>query len=269
MNRSFASAVYEGVVTHHRRTPHAHAFQYRMAQVYLDLEEIDTVFRDRWLWSVDHRNLAEWRRSDYLGPANTSLAQAVRQRIHDSTGMAAAGPIRMLTHLRYAGYVFNPVTFYYCYATDGTTLEHVVAEITNTPWGDRHAYVLAATQATHRDGLLEWTFDKSFHVSPFMGMARQYAWRFNTPGDDLRIHMKVSDGAAREFDAALSLRRQPLSGRSLARVLWRYPLMTWQVTSAIHWQALRLWWKRNPVHDHPGNRGRGAAPWSGSTGDHV
>ena len=246
-----ASAVYEGIVTHRRHLPRAHAFRYRMAQLYLDLDEIDEVFRGRWLWSARGRNLAEWRRTDYLDPSVPSLAEAVRRRLRQATARDAHGPVRMLTHLRYGGHVFNPVTFYYCYAEDGATLDGIVAEITNTPWRERHAYVLDAQTAERRGRALGWTFDKIFHVSPFMAMEREYEWRFTPPADDLRVHMKVRDGATHEFDATLDLRRRPLDGAALARVLWRYPLMTMQVIGAIHWQALRLWLKRTPVHDHP------------------
>ena len=129
---ALASAVYEGVVTHRRHAPRAHAFRYRMAQLLLDLDEIEAVFRHHPLWSANRRNLAEWRRDDYLGPTEVPLAEAVRERVCSDTGIALSGPIRMLAHPRYAGYVFNPVTFYYCYESDGITLACIVAEITNT-----------------------------------------------------------------------------------------------------------------------------------------
>lgn len=246
-----ASAVYEGVVTHSRHAPHAHAFSYRMAQLYLDLDEVDEVFRGRWLWSAGRRNVAEWRRADYMAPADLPLADVVRGRVQAHTGETPAGPIRLLTHLRYAGLVFNPVSFYYCYESDGSTLHSIVAEITNTPWRERHAYVLPVADARTEGRMLRWKFDKRFHVSPFMPMARGYDWRFTPPAQDLRVHMKVMAGGKSEFDATLALRRRPLDGAALARVLWRYPLMTAQVIGAIHWQALRLWLKGNPVHDHP------------------
>lgn len=246
-----ASAVYEGVVRHRRLAPRAHAFGYRMAQLYLDLDEVDHLFTGRWLWSSKHRNLAQFRRADYLGPPELSLAEAVRRRVETVTGRRPAGPIRMLSHLRYGGFVFNPVTFYYCFAADGVSLNCIVAEITNTPWKERHAYVLPVDAATPRGRARQWSFAKAFHVSPFIPMTRDYAWRFTTPGKDLHVHMEVLRDGRRELDATLALRRRPLNGASLARVLWRYPLMTAQVVGAIHWQALRLWLKRNPIHDHP------------------
>ena len=251
MNTTLSSAVYEGTVRHRRHAPHPHAFRYRMAQLYLDLDEIDGLFDRRWLWSANRRNLAEFRRSDYLGDPAMPLAEAVRERAAAVLGRRPQGPIRLLAHLRYGGLAFNPVSFYYCYAADGIALDCIVAEITNTPWKDRHAYVLPVEAAETRGRAWSWSFAKRFHVSPFIGMERDYGWRFTAPGKDLHVHMDVMRDGEREFDATLHLRHRPLDAGSLRRVLWRYPLMTAQVVGAIHWQALRLWLKRNPVYDHP------------------
>ncbi len=184
------------------------------------------------------------------------LADAVRDCVARATGERPAGPIRLLTHLRYGGHSFNPVSFYYCYGADGLSLDCIVAEITNTPWHERHAYVLAASGAQPRGPALQWSFDKAFHVSPFIPMDRTYQWQLSKPDRTLGVRMGVMRAGELEFDASLMLRRRTLDGAALARVLLRFPLMTTQVVAAIYWNALRLWLKGTPVYAHPSTASR-------------
>jgi uncharacterized protein len=250
------SALYIGKLRHRRLVPSPHAFSYAVYMVWLDLAELDTVFRGRWFWSTKRRALAWFRRADYLGDATISLDEAVRIRVAQSLGTRPAGPIRMLSQLRNFGHCFNPVTFYYCYDASGKNVQTIVAEITNTPWRERHSYVLPALQAVpHANGApattMQFDLVKQFHVSPFMPLELGYRWRFNAPGDRLAVHMENLRGSERIFDATLDLARRPITTGSLAFVLLRFPLSTVRVLVAIHWQALKLWLKRVPVHGHP------------------
>ena len=244
------SCIYEGRVSHTRRTPVAHAFRYRLFMLYLDLAELPRVFAGRWLWSAKRPALARFRRADYLGDPRVSLDESVRRLVEQSTGRRPQGPIRLLTHLRYFGYGFNPVSFYYCFDATGAAVETVVAEVHNTPWNERHCYVLDAggMPATR------FTTDKALHVSPFMPMEASYDWAISAPAERLTVAMRCTSVGEQLFTAALALRRREISGGALAAMLARFPFMTLQVVTAIYWQALRLWWRGCPTHIHPSKR---------------
>src|SRR5579871_5633581 len=249
------SALYSDRLRHRRFAPAAHAFQYRVCLVWLDLAELDEVFRRRWLWSVRRPAIAWLRRADYLGDPAVPLEAAVRDRVAADTGRRPAGPIRLLTHLRTLGHCFNPVSFYYCYDASGERVETIVAEITNTPWSERHAYVLPAGESDAAGSpRLRFRFRKAFHVSPFMPMDLDYDWSFSVPGERLAVHMANRRAGDTVFDATLALQRREITGASLAGALVRYPFGTLRVVGAIYWQALRLWLKRVPFHVHPAKR---------------
>jgi len=240
-----ASAIYTGTVSHARRVPRSHAFSYRMYMLYLDLDELPGL------------GVGGFSRSDFLGDPSRDLATEVRDRVEAELGFRPEGPVRLLTHLRSLGYVFNPVSFYFCFDAGGENLRAVVAEITNTPWKERHAYVLPAGP----DGASA-SFDKQFHVSPFFPMEQTYEWTLGAPGERLGVTMVNREKGAEVFRAGLALRRTGWSPGALRRATLLQPLMAWKVHAAIYWQALRLWVKGTPFHVHPGKRAATAAPRS-------
>jgi DUF1365 family protein len=248
------SAVYEGTVRHRRFEPVKNEFKYSLYMMYLDLDELPEVFRGCTFWSVDRFNMAYFRRKDYLGSSETSLDESVCSLVEERTGRRPQGPIRILTHLRYFGHCYNPVSFYYCYDKKDQNVDTIIAEITNTPWRERHCYVLSPEMNEHSGQWKRYRFAKNFHVSPFIDMNVNYDWRFSKPGKRIQVHMEDFVGDSKIFDATLSLKRKPINKSNLSRVLMRYPLMTVQVLAKIHWQAFRLWRKGAPFYVHPQKR---------------
>ncbi len=237
------SCIYVGSLSHRRRAPVDHAFEYPLFMMYLDLDELPSLFDRNPLWSAKRPTLAWFRRADHLGSNDVPLGDAVRALVESRLHRRVEGPIRLLTHLRYLGYGFNPVSFFYCYDAAGEHVDAIVAEINNTPWGEQHCYVV--------EGLRRDSFEKQFHVSPFMDMQQRYNWRFSTPADTLAVHMENHTADGKIFDATLRLRREPITARSLNTKLVTYPLMTAQVVAGIYWQAFKLWWKKCPYVAHP------------------
>ncbi len=251
------SCLYVGHVQHRRYAPKRNDFRYRVYMTFIDLDELPTLFDRFWLWSARQPAIAWFRRKDFHGLSTQSLSDSVRDTVFQHTGHRPTGPIRLLTHLRYFGYSFNPVSFYYVYDAADTQVETIVAEITNTPWKQRHCYVLSTkhqvmTESTNQaHNLWQWHFDKQFHVSPFMPMNMRYQWRFSAPRHVLHVHMENWQDESKCFDATLALCRQTITSRSLARALLSVPLISLKVTALIYWQAVKLFLKGVPVYTHP------------------
>lgn len=249
------SAIYYGHVRHRRFEAREHEFRYRIALAYLDLDELPTLLNGQLLAS--RPGPARFRRRHYLGDEHVPLADAVRDVVADRVGVRPSGPVRVLTNLSSFGHCFNPVSFYYC--LDGSAeqgVDAVVAEVTNTPWGERHAYVLVragedCSPVQTASAVLAGNSTKALHVSPFMGMDQRYEWRVSAPGETLSVHITSSRNGDIAFDATLSLHRRELTNATLARMSARYPASALRMLALIYAQALRLKLKGVPVHPHP------------------
>jgi DUF1365 family protein len=241
-----------GTIRHRRFGPRPNRFSYRIYLSYIDLDELPALFDRYWLWSARRPAFVWFRREDYLGDPAQPLATAVRDLVECRTGVRPRGPIRLLTHLRHFGYTFNPVSFYYVFDEADARVETVIAEITNTPWDERHAYVLPLAGSERLGARVRrWQFDKQFHVSPFLPMDMRYDWRLSEPGASLHVHMENWRGGTMLFDSTLVLRRKALTSATLAQSLVAFPLITAKVSAMIYWQALKLLAKRTPFYTHP------------------
>lgn len=219
--------------------------------VYIDLKSIEEEMKKSWICSVDRPAIISFRREDYHGDKNIELDKAVRKTILDRTGKKLEGPIRLLTHLRYFGYCFNPVSFYYCFDEKDSEVDLIMAEVTNTPWDERHSYIIHNRLSRNKKILLTAELDKLLHVSPFWGMDHKYEWVFGQPSNKLFVNMKNFKQGSKVFDATLYMTRYKFNVLGLLKQLCRFPFITLVVVLRIHWQAFKLWLKKAPFHIHP------------------
>lgn len=238
-----------GWVRHRRHSPRAHAFRYRLCMPLLDLDEAPEVVESNRWWGWNRRAPVSVRREDYLEPADRPLRDAVLDAYEQQRGERPCGRVEMLANPRYFGYCFNPIALYFLHDEDDT-LVGVLAEVRNTPWGENTAYAMPVPRGErswkHRNA-------KAMHVSPFLPMDMEYRWKCSRDERALTVHIENHRNGERVFDATLHLNLAPMSRNNMTAALLRYPLMTFKVIAAIHWQALRLWLKRVPIIAHPGS----------------
>ena len=243
------ACLYEGRLTHVRRAP-AHRFEMALFALFADIGELDATLGNRWLCSASHPAPLRIRRRDYPGDPAQPLDGAIRDLVERELGGRPSGPIGLLTQPRTFGYGFNPVSFFYCFDASGRRVETVVAHVRNTPWHEKHCYVLAPDDPGAK------TFHarraKAFHVSPFMPMNLDHEFILTSPGERVSVRVANVSGAERPFEAVLVMTRRPLTSASLARIVFRYPLQSLLVTARIYWEAFRLYRKGAPYFPHPG-----------------
>ncbi len=232
---------------------------------YLDLDELPCALDSTTLISRRRFGLASFLRSDHLGPSNQPLADSVRNLVLKETGIEVRGPVRLLTQLRYFGIYFSPINLFYCFDEAGQGVEAIVAEVSNTPWLERHHYVLWSGNQSLGGDRLRYAHRKDFHVSPFMSMDAEYRWQLTPPGSDLNLHLESFSTGRSLFNASMTLSRRPLNNRQLAKLLLRFPVTSARVTGAIYYQALKLWMKKCPFYPHPKQTARQSRPTTSRT----
>jgi DUF1365 family protein len=253
------SCLYEGYLQHRRLTPVEHVFRYGLYLVYLDLDELPSLWEGGYGLHRTRFSPASFLRRDHVGDPEIPLADAVRGLVEQQTGWRPEGPIRLLTLLRNWGHYFCPLCLYYCFDRSRQTVDAVVAEVTNTPWHERHWYVLWKGNRMEGAAPLRFRHPKGFHVSPFLDMDMCYEWHLDEPGERLSVGIVNSRGDQRLFDVSLVLQRRELGRGTMLRTLLRRPWMTGRVVQAIYWQAFRLWWKKCPFYPHPKSTQQGEA----------
>jgi DUF1365 family protein len=237
------SAIYEGRVAHRRVYPKVHSFDYQIYLFWLKLSELDVLSEQvkGFSASATKRAIVNFKREDYLGDASMPLEQAVLQRISELNGEPLEGEVFFLGQVRTFGLYFSPVNFYYLRDASGK-FTHMLAEVSNTPWNQRHHYLVDLNEQND--------CDKAFHVSPFNPIDMTYHWRVAQPNEHLRLLLSCSK-ETKHFEAALDMKKIPLTSKSLRNSLLAIPSMTIKTIAGIYWQALKLFVKRVPIYTHP------------------
>jgi uncharacterized protein len=243
-----ATAIYVGRLRHRRLHPIEHSFSYRVWMLLVDLDELPAVFDCHPLWSARRPAPVRFRHADYLGDPKVPLADAARDLVANRTGRRLGGPVRLLTMARTLGVGYNPVSFYYLHGDGGESAQAMIAEVTNTPWGERHCYVIEGSGPT---GGLGGNMRKRMHVSPFMPMDQTYEWSSGEPGERLGVRIANCERGELVFEASLALCRRELTRAAMTTVPLTHPPQVLAAIARIYRNAARLKLKGAPFYPHP------------------
>ncbi len=245
-----ASGFYCGQLRHRRFTPQRNEFTYPVFMAFFDIDNLPELMKiSPWI-SYNRFNWASYDERDHLGDPKLSLRERLKIEAQSHGITIGSGKIFLLTHLRYLGYCFNPVSYFYFY-NETDNLVDVLAEVNNTPWGERHLYWMSQFTMESNGLIRTYQVPKAFHVSPFIPMDCRYLWSFEDPGSRLNIRIKEFQQNHFFFDVDLDLIHREWNAQEIRNILLTFPFMTLRVIMSIHWQALRLWLKRVPVQTHP------------------
>ncbi|MBF4254937.1 DUF1365 family protein [Vibrio anguillarum] len=238
------SCLMVGMVRHRRFTPIEHALNYPLFMPCIDLDELDQLSDSVWGFGEKWWHWARFQRADYLGEGD--LKQCIQDKVHELTGDRCSGKVIAVCHLRYLGIYFSPVNFYYLYDQQGEW-QYLLAEVSNTPWNQRHYYAVKAQAGEEQQ---QWRHQKAFHVSPFNPIDQRYHWKLKPLGSSLSVHLECHK-EGKVFDATLSMKAQPFNSKNLLKLLIKTPVMAVKVTIGIYWHALKLWLKGAPFYSNP------------------
>ena len=246
-----ADALYCGTVRHHRSTPIVNTFTHRVYFAYLDVDALPNSLDRLPLWSARRPAPIHYRRRDFFDGASKPLGDAVRDLVEERLGKRPTGRVCLLAQLRTFGWLFNPLAVYYCWRAGDGSLDAIVLEVTNTPWAERHHYVIDACAVDAVSATLHTSQPKALHVSPFLPMNIDYAITWTVPGDTLSLRIEGRHGDHTSFFAELAVRRRPLNSRNGTAILATHPLMPMRVSASIYFHAMKLFGRGVPLHGHP------------------
>lgn len=246
----FEGHIFSGMVRHRRFTPKKHQFSYKLFMFCFEIGDLAQSFKDIKQVSIERFNWFSFRRKNYLSHPDIPLDVYARQLVESKFHIYPKGKIYLLTHLSCLGYCFNPISLYFVFDETHEQLAYLIIEVTNTPWGEKHNYVLERPEKTKND-VYHYQFQKELHVSPFMTMNYKYHFNLKLNKKIITVHMENHREGKKVFDATLMLRTSASKATPFKEILRYSPLITYKVALAIYWQALKLWMKGVPFHSHP------------------